>query len=155
MSDKTDPNVVVDDLWKALDGEEMNLARALLKTALAHVPGLDGDHQVKLGAAINRVEWNPDTPKAPWVMLPAKESLYPGDLNPVAPSDFIAACGDGDANPDEVRFPYPWGTVGRGNGHESVMAHNGAYVAHVHCWETTDYDKLDAFIKKVNHGHLP
>jgi hypothetical protein len=148
MTDKTNPNIIVDDIIKALDANEAPLARALLKSIQGKYGELDENRKLLLGDSFNRIEWDPDAPDAPWVAKPEDKRTVPWErLNQSKPEDLPDP---DDGNPDEDRFPYPWGTKGRGNGHEDIIANNGAYVAHVYCWDQAAYKKLDEYIKRVN-----
>ena len=54
-----------------------------------------------------------------------------------------------------AEYPVPW-EIGaeRGNGHLDLVAANGAYVAHIYCWDESDYETLGAKLLTINEGTL-
>ncbi len=59
-----------------------------------------------------------------------------------------------DAPPPEYpagTYPLPW-KLGqeRGNGHVDILAANGAYVAHIYCWDEREYAVLYQKLITIN-----
>ena len=61
---------------------------------------------------------------------------------------------DAAALPDvaPASHPAPWRIASRGNGHEDVIASNGALVAAVYCWDEAEWQQLRAQVAKVNRA---
>jgi hypothetical protein len=58
--------------------------------------------------------------------------------------------------PDEMSglsamHPGPWSCFERGNGHIDVFDANNGYVAHVYCWDSSDYNLLANNILKTQN----
>ncbi len=69
-----------------------------------------------------------------------KSQISPADLPDALPADF----------PRE-KYPLPWRVAGhRGNGHVDVEAANGAYVAHIYCWDDADDECLKRKLASIN-----
>lgn len=48
---------------------------------------------------------------------------------------------------DPERYPPPWNTHGRGNGHVDVYDGRGRYFAHVYCYDTKDARTLERAVE--------
>lgn len=140
---------------KALDKGDAELARATVKELqqrLADDPDLAATIPVEDRRAFletfHRPEWDADNPDAPWVTKPEDERKVPWEpLDQIKPEELP------EDTPDPVRFPLPWGSCSRGNGHEDIVAHNGVIVAHVYCWDAKAYKELDSRLRDLNLGY--
>ena len=73
--------------------------------------------------------------------LEAQEVIPWEPLGQIAPKDL--------PGPSE-KYPGPWKTSDRGNGHIDLMDAQNRVFAHVYCWDDSDWGALEAALKETS-----